>query len=358
MFSRHADGIADSDAGASRLGSIRSLNWFDAPAGAAFADAPLAGLTGYTGYFMNVERNLVTLAASCRRLATLIVRCHHECLRNESLAVIATISSLTRLDISETMIDDASALEPLASLTDLSLRRNAYLDAGLEALGRMSALTAIDLERTAVAPTDLRHLRNAARLAYSKYDDRASANFSDMCLPRLASLTLAMVDLYGRSHIPSLTRLMLVACTTARESRESLGRLTSLTSLDIRSSEGFDDEALGLMPLSITELVVPNFQAVGIRRLTNLVSLNLVCSCTLRNRWPLSQIADYMPATLRSLTLTSWSSEHLEEAVESAVTLTTLTSLSIVTYSWLPVVLTGDTLARLAAATHIASISI
>jgi hypothetical protein len=275
------------------------------------------------------------------------------------IAVIATITSLTNLTIYDARIDDASALEPLASLTDLSLRGNAYLDEGVEALGRMSALTAIDLRCTMVPPGDLLHLRNVTSLSYSNEGDHVSAQLSDFCIPRLSTLSLLGVDVSGWSHIPTLTSLRLCDCTTTRETRESLGRLTSLTRLDVCMCHDFDEDALLLMPLSLTDLAVPNFPRDGIARLTNLVSLNLEVSFYRMIMWPLSLIADSVPAGLRSLTLKGWPADHVGEAVESAVTLPSLASLSIEKMFGCNLAeLSADTLARLTAATHIASVTI
>lgn len=280
-------------------------------------------------------------------------------IRNESLAAIASISSLTKLWICESLITDVSALEPLASLTDLSLIYSAHLDSGVEALGRMSALTTIDLRSTKVAPSDLGHLLNATFLSYSNGEVTVSAQFSDFCLPRLSSLTLEDVNVSGRSYIPSLTSLELNRCTTSRDTKESLGQLTSLTSLAVRGSDDFDDDALSLMPLSITDLVVPNYLCLGIQRLTNLVSLNIVKSWTQHNPWDLWRIETFMPAGLKSLTLTAWRTEEFDEAIDAAVTLTSLTSLSIRNNSYEHVTeLSADALKKLAAATHLTSVTI
>jgi hypothetical protein len=361
LFSRVDDPDSDADSGAdsgaNRLGSIESLHWCKAPSGPAFADAPLAGLVSYTSTSPNTEDNLVTMAAMCRRLASLQIYGRSQFIRNESLAVIATISTLTRLQISSALITDVSALDSLVTLGELYLCSCEHLETGVEALGRMTALTTIDLSGTKVPPSDLVHLVNATSLSYLNVGDTVSAQFSDFCLPRLASLKLARVDVTGESHIPSLTSLSLRTCTTSPATKESLGRMTTLTRLEVRDSHDFEDAGLLLMPLSITDLVVPNFQLLGIRRLTNLVSLDVMKNRNRMNPWRLSHIANNMPPGLRFLTLSYWTADEWDEAIEAALTLPGLTSLSIVQDNFHPTYLSADALRSLAAATHLTSVT-
>jgi hypothetical protein len=220
----------------------------------------------------------------------------------------------------------------------------------------MSALTSIDLHGTRVPPSDLGHLRNATSLSHSKVVDQVSAQFSDFCLPRLASLTLWRVDVTGGSPILSLTSLTLSGCTTIRDTKESLGRLTSLTKLEVRDNHDFEDDGLLLMPLSITDLVVPNFQRLGIQRLTNLVSWNIVIDWMRMNPWLLCRIADSMPPRVRSLTMTDWSAREWGHAIDATLTMTSLTSLSIMQRS--RNYLGADAFGKLAAATHLSSVTV
>jgi hypothetical protein len=365
LFSRYEDGEAGAEAEAydqeaaapslPRSGCVRHLRWSDAPGGAAFEDAPLAGLTGYTASLCSHhDDNLAAMAGACRRLEKLDIRDGGGSFRNRSLPLVAAITSLKKLTLFETLVTDVSALEPLASLTEIDLSFSNHLKTGVEALGRMTALTTIDLRGTWVKPGDLVHLRNATSLSYSKYGVTVSAQFSDFCLPRLSTLNLLRVDLSGRSHLPSLTSLKLDGCATARDTQESLGWMTSLARLEVRDSLAFEDDGLLLMPLSLADLVVPNFPRLGIQRLTNLVSLDIEKMWTRMSPWPLRRIAESIPPGLRSLTLTDWSAQEWDAAVDAALSLTSLQSLSIVQRHGH--YLSADALRKLAAATHLSSV--
>jgi hypothetical protein len=294
------------------------------------------------------------MAAACRRLEELDIRDHGFGFWNRSLPLIAAITSLKKLPLFETLVTDVSALEPLASLTELDLSGCNHLETGVGALRRMTALTSIDLRGTRVPPGDLAHLQNATSLSYSNYGVTVSARFSDFCLPRLSTLHLLRVDVSGRSHIPSLASLKLDGCAADRDTKESLGRLTALARLEVHDNHVFEDDSLLLMPLSLTDLVVPNFPLLGIRRLTNLVSLNIVKDWMRMSPWPLRRIADSMPPGLRSLTLTDWSGHEWDAAVDAALAVPSLASLSIVQRHGQ--YLSADALGKLAAATRLTSV--
>jgi hypothetical protein len=76
------------------------------------------------------------------------------------------------------------------------------------------------------------------------------------------------------------------------------------------------------------------------------------------NPWRLSRIANYMPPGLRSLTLSYWTADEWDEAIEAALTLPGLTSLSIVQDHFNPTYVSADARRSLAAATHLSSVTV
>ena len=191
---------------------------------------------------------------------------------------IELLTSLTKLDLSNTKVSDISALSNLTSLTELDLSNTKVSD--ISALTSLTSLTHLNLNYTKVSDisaltslTSLTHLT----LNYTKVSDiSALAN-----LTSLLTLELSHTGVSDISMLLKLTSLSTLKLSdTFISDISALSKLTSLTSLDLRWTGISEISSLAnltsLSTLDLSYTGVSNISALS--KLTALSNLSLSCT--------------------------------------------------------------------------------
>ena len=188
---------------------------------------------------------------------------------------LSELTSLINLELSETEVSDISALSELTSLKYLDLSRTRVSD--ISALSGLTSLTRLDLSRTEVG--DISALREIATL---KSLNLEGTEVSDIgALSGLISLKSLNLGGTGVSDIGALSGLIslksLDLCLTRVSDIRVLRGLTSLTFINMNATEVNDISALrGLTELSELYLWRTNVSDISaLHGLSSLTNINL-----------------------------------------------------------------------------------
>jgi Leucine-rich repeat (LRR) protein len=157
---------------------------------------------------------------------------------DETLENVRGLTSLERLDLSDTRISDKgiARLKGLARLQTLQLARTRITGAALESLTADHNLTELSLAETQISDPDLRHLSALSQLQTLNLDRtrvRGGGLRFLRPLKELSSLDLSGLPMQGLafSHLSALENLRFLRLTRARVKDDDLRHLSGLTRL-------------------------------------------------------------------------------------------------------------------------------
>ncbi|MEP6519176.1 leucine-rich repeat domain-containing protein [Microcoleus vaginatus FACHB-2002] len=222
--------------------------------------------------FADAYRHIDSFSEEARHTAKVLLK---KAGTDDAEAAERILSSMTRLDLSDTLITDISSLGSLTNLTTLHLNNNRITD--FRFLGSLTNLTTLHLNNNRI--TDISFLGSLTNLTTLHLNNNQITDISSLgSLTNLTTLHLNNNQITDISSLGSLTNLTELNLSDNRISDISfLGSLTNLTTLNLRSNRITDISFLGSLT-NLTELNLSYNQITDFsvfRSLTNLTTLNL-----------------------------------------------------------------------------------
>jgi hypothetical protein len=180
------------------------------------------------------------------------VACHADNLSTDGFRQLAAVRSLVEFEVHANRVCPAMPWKDLHTVRIVRLSGGGIDDALLEAVGGMPAVTSLHLNRVAVTPNGLAHLkqlRSLESVLIQSSKVTADGVHSLIRIEKLRSLTLSDNDIgaAGFAHLGTLTQLEYLnlestRCTDADVA--CLRPLANLTDLDLGYNPGVTDAAL------------------------------------------------------------------------------------------------------------------
>ena len=193
------------------------------------------------------------------------------------ISALTNLTSLSRLNLNYTKVSDISALTSLTSLTHLSLNYTKVSD--ISALANLISLLTLELSNTGVS--DISMLLKLTSLSTLKLSDTLVSDIST--LTKLTSLTSLDLRWTGISEISSLANLTFLSTLdlsyTGISDISALSKLTALSSLSLRYTEVSDISALS----GLNNLETLNLSGIEIYDLSALMELTALKSLDLQH---------------------------------------------------------------------------